>query len=91
MYNQVDKRCLGKQQQLAHSADDLRLKEISEFLHGSEMNKTPTFPWPLQITECASYVQLNVWQTPNSNLNSVSLMGVALQLCCSTVTPQSAA
>ncbi len=26
-------------EQLAHSAVDLRLKEISEFLHGSEMNK----------------------------------------------------
>ena len=28
-------------EQLAHSAVDLRLKEISEFLHGSEMNKKP--------------------------------------------------
>ncbi len=31
-------------EQLAHSAVDLRLKEISEFLHGSEMNKNPTLP-----------------------------------------------
>ncbi len=36
-------------EQLAHSAVDLHLKEISEFLHGSEMNKNPTLPWPLQI------------------------------------------
>ncbi len=51
-------------EQLAHSAVDLHLKEISEFLHGSEMNKNPTLPWPLQIAECASYVQLNVWHRP---------------------------
>ena len=31
-------------EQLAHSAVDLHLKEISEFLHGSEMNKNPTLP-----------------------------------------------
>ncbi len=31
-------------EQLAHSAVDLRLKEIGEFLHGSEMNKNPTLP-----------------------------------------------
>ncbi len=30
--------CATLSEQLAHSADDLRLKEISEFLHGSEMN-----------------------------------------------------
>ncbi len=29
-------------EQLAHSAVDLHLKEISEFLHGSEMKKNPT-------------------------------------------------
>ncbi len=37
-----DKTALSEQ--LAHSAVDLRLKEISEFLHGSEMNKNPTLP-----------------------------------------------
>ncbi len=31
-------------EQLAHSAVDLRLKEISEFLHGSEIIKNPTLP-----------------------------------------------
>ena len=29
-------------EQLAHSAVDLHLKEIIEFLYGSEMNKNPT-------------------------------------------------
>ncbi len=51
-------------EQLAHSAVDLHLKEISEFPHGSEMNKTPTLPWPLQIAEWASFVQLDVWHRP---------------------------
>ncbi len=31
-------------EQIAYSAVDLHLKEVSEFLHGSEMNKNPTLP-----------------------------------------------
>ncbi len=32
-------------EQLAHPAVDLHLKETSEFLHGSEMNKNLTLPF----------------------------------------------
>ncbi len=46
-------------EQLAHSAVDLRLKEISEFLHGSKMNKNPTLPYAVQ--------QLHPSQPPNQH------------------------
>ncbi len=35
-------------EQLAHSAVDLHLKEISEFLHGSEMNENPTLQYSVR-------------------------------------------
>ena len=34
-------------EQIAHSTVDLHLKQISEFLHGSVMNKNLTLPWPI--------------------------------------------
>ncbi len=47
--------CDTLSEQLAHSAVDLHLKEISEFIHGSEMNKNPTLPCPLQINDKNSH------------------------------------
>ncbi len=41
-HDQVPESTLSEQ--LAHSAVNLHLKEISEFLHGSEVNKNPSLP-----------------------------------------------
>ncbi len=37
-------------ERLAHSAVDLHLKEIGEFLHGSEMNQNLTLPCCSKVT-----------------------------------------
>ena len=41
-HDQVPESTLSEQ--LAYSAVDLHLKEIREFLHGSEVNKNPSRP-----------------------------------------------
>ena len=44
--------CCALSEQIAHSTVDLKLKEISEFLHGSVMNKTHKIQllriWPIE-------------------------------------------
>ncbi len=63
-FSEIRKMLDALSEQLAHSAVDLHLKEISEFLHGSEVDKNPTLPWPLQRPQCGSFMQLNVWHRP---------------------------